>query len=449
MTHTELQDCRTVCISAPEEEVLNACREMGVRGYLIDGETGLVLMTSIAEAQRVVARFGVRAVEGPSAVQLRELPPAISRLSRKTSTSLRGAIVGFDGESMIGGWVYPDLAPDRRIRVFRGKTQIAEVTANLFRPDLFEAGIGDGIAGFSCRLPGLAGQGGDIEIRTIGGDVLARWAAPAPAPEAAAAAPARVATRLGAGEVPGPGAAGHYCVDLGGFSLDYYLVPGRSGRMVVFSPGFLDAKRFPYPYFQRMKWAQRLEDTCVFLTDPSLLLGDTQIGWFIGNRTTHYLPVVARYVETLAASLGTAPADLLFFGSSTGGFSSIGMAAHVRGARALAVNPQTNALKLHSPLQLANTLRSCLGVSSLVDAYRDYRPRLILSEMFRQLGHVPRMTIWQNFYDHYHVEHHLLPFLQEIKDLWPTEELDVRLAARPDEGHDPPDLQVIEPLFWP
>lgn len=449
MTNTELQDCRAVCIFATEEEVLHACREIGVRGYLIDGESGLVLMTLIADAQKVETRFGARAFERLSAVQLRELPPAISRLSRKTSTSARGVIDGFDGESMIGGWVHPDLAPDRRIRVFRGETQIAEVTTDLFRADLYEAGIGDGVAGFYCRLPGLAGRGGDIEIRTIGGDVVARWAAPAPAPEAAAAAPARVATRLGAGEVPGPGAAGHYCVDLGGFSLDYYLVPGRSGRMVVFSPGFLDATRFPYPYFQRMKWAQRLEDTCVFLADPSLLLGDTQIGWFIGNRTTHYLPVVARYVETLAASLGTAPADLLFFGSSAGGFSSIGMAAHVRGARALAVNPQTNALKLHSPQQLANTLRSCLGVSSLVDAYRDYRPRLMLSEMFRQLGHVPRMTIWQNFYDHYHVEHHLLPFLQEIKDLWPTEELDVRLAARPDEGHDPPDLQVIEPLFWP
>lgn len=482
MTNTELLDCRAVCIFVPEEDLLNACQEMGVRGYLIDGDSGLVLIAPTADAQTIEARFDALSFERLSAVRVKDLPSGIRRLSRKTPTKSRGRIDMFDGTSAIRGWIHPDLAPDLRVQIFRGDVLIAEVPTDVFRPDLFEAGVGDGIAGFSCVLPDLVARRGNVVIRNADGAVVASWtdpnAAATPVPAAAAAAagaaaagapvsqsplqpavvpaanaasrPASVATQLGLGEVPGAGDEGHYSVDLGGFALDYYLIPGKTNRMVVFSPGFLDAGRFPYPYFQRMKWAQRLEDTCVFLTDPTLLLGNTQIGWFVGDKTTHYLPVVAKYIETLAGSRGVVPADLLFFGSSAGGFSSIGFAAHVRGARALAVNPQTNALKLHSPMQLANTLRSCLGVTSLVDAYRDHKARLVLSEMFRRLEYVPRITIWQNFYDHYHVEHHLLPFLQEIKDLRPAEELDVRLTARPGERHDdPPDLSVIKHLFWP
>lgn len=434
---------------------MDSCREMGVRGYLIDGEDGLVLMTSAADAAAIGARFGTLAFTRMASVRARELPDEIRRLSRKVATTSRGRIDGCDGKTKIWGWFHPDRVPGREIQIFRGGERIGAVSTDVFRPDLFEAGVGDGVAGFICSLPDLASRRGDVTIRNLDGDLLDTWTDPVPSPATPAtpAAPAErrsVATTLGAGELPGAEAAGHYSVDLGRFALDYFLVPGKTKRMIVFSPGFLDAGRFPYPYFQRMKWAQQFEDTCVFLTDPTLLLGNTQIGWFIGDRTTHYLPVVARYLETLAASRGTAPAEILFFGSSAGGFSSIALAAHVRGARALAVNPQTNGLKLHSPSQLTNTLRSCLAISSLVDAYYgEYKERFVLSEMLRRLEYVPRMTIWQNFYDRYHVEHHLLPFLHEIKDLAPTEELDVHIAARPDEGHEPPNLAVIKHLFWP
>lgn len=217
--------------------------------------------------------------------------------------------------------------------------------------------------------------------------------------------------------------------------------------MIVFSPGFLDTRRYPYPYFQRMKWAEDFEETCIFLADPTLLLGNTQIGWFIGDKKTHYLPTVAKYLGSLAKSHSIPPQNITFFGSSAGGFSSIGLAAHLRGARALAVNPQTNALRLHSPSQLAATLRSCLEINDLDEAYRKYAGRFVLSEMFRQLGNVPRITIWQNFYDRYHLEHHLIPFINDVKDMNPTETIEIHMAARPDDGHDPPDLPVIRHLF--
>ena len=92
-----------------------------------------------------------------------------------------------------------------------------------------------------------------MTIRNLDGDLLDTWTDPAPSPAQTAtpAAPAErrsVATTLGAGELPGAEAAGHYSVDLGRFALDYFLVPGKTKRMIVFSPGFLDAGRFPYPY---------------------------------------------------------------------------------------------------------------------------------------------------------------------------------------------------------
>lgn len=342
------------------------------------------------------------------------------------------------------GLVRARRVPDRRLLLFQGETQVAEVALDVFRPDLYEAGIGDGIAGFQATVPDLRMDDPSFSIRNRAGERLF---------EAVPASAARKSLTRGPGTPLVPGAlpkaeeTGHFCADLGAFKLDYHVSEGNSKQLIVFSPGFLDKGRFPHPYFQRMKWAAEFDATCVFLADPTLLLGNTQIGWFLGDAKTHYMPAVADHIGKLAQSRGMTPADVLFFGSSAGGFSSIGFAAHLRGARALAINPQTDALRLHSPTQLAATLRSCFGMENVISARAAHAPRLVLTEMFRALGHVPPMTIWQNAYDRYHVDHHLMPFLDGLRALDLTDSVEVHLAARPEDGHDPPGLPVIRHLF--
>lgn len=233
------------------------------------------------------------------------------------------------------------------------------------------------------------------------------------------------------------------------FSLEYFLkINKKSEKLIVFSPGFLDGSKYQYPYFQRLKWSERISDNCLFLSDPTTLIGMTKIGWFVGDKETYYLPYIPDLIEKIAEKLGILKNDILFFGSSAGGFSSIAFASYLRGARAFAINPQTNALKLHDAQQLANTLKSCFGTASLVYANDIYCNRLNLINIFKETKNVPSITIWQNFYDYYHYREHLIPFLTSLSSFSDISKINVIIANEPEMGHAPPDLEKIKHLLW-
>ncbi|MCG6112935.1 MAG: hypothetical protein MEQ74_12240 [Paracoccus sp.] len=449
MSEKQAKEWDIIRIIDDPKAVLDLCDSLGSSGYFLEGKDRLRLIVPTADAGQIMAHVSVRTSILRSGIRVRNLPKGIRQLTRGIPTASIGAIDEWESGGEILGWFHPDQLPEGKIQVFSGQKLLVETEANIFRPDLFEAGVADGVAGFVCSCPAIEEGGPEVTLRNSAQKVLRTIASPKRTIASMQSQQVRssdIAPPI-AVDLPEPNASGQYRTALGEFSLDYYVSTGTANRMIVFSPGFLDTNRFPYPYFQRMKWAQNFNETCVFLADPSLLLGSTQIGWFIGDKRVHYLPIVAEFIRKLAQSRSIPSENVTFFGSSAGGFSSIGFAAHLRGACAIAVNPQTNGLRLHSPSQLAATLRSCLGVTDLGEAKHMYAERFILSEMFRQVGNVPRIKIWQNFYDRYHVEHHLLPFLDEIKDLSPTAAIEVHMPARPEDGHDPPDLSVIRHLF--
>lgn len=240
---------------------------------------------------------------------------------------------------------------------------------------------------------------------------------------------------------------GHHCIDLGAFSLDLFVRRGRNDKVTVFSPGFLDKRRYAYPYFQRLTWADSLEDTCIFLADPTVRIGTTQIGWFAGDSTTHYLPAVAQCIRAMTQGAGIAARNVRFFGSSAGGFSSIAFASHFEGSTALAVNPQTDCFRLHDPGELSATLSSCFGTTAIPLLRDRVGDRLVLTEVFRKTGVVPPMTIWQNFHDTYHYTHHLVPFLQGLADFPACSGAEVIVGSLKDLGHNPPGLDVLLPYL--
>ncbi|MHB8646275.1 MAG: hypothetical protein ACYDAR_10855 [Thermomicrobiales bacterium] len=75
-----------------------------------------------------------------------------------------GTFEGFQ-ESVIqmtvGGWVWDRSNPDTpvRVEIYDGAALIARVTADMFRPDLRDAGKGDGRHGFLHRLPARLADG--------------------------------------------------------------------------------------------------------------------------------------------------------------------------------------------------------------------------------------------------------------------------------------------------
>ena len=242
-------------------------------------------------------------------------------------------------------------------------------------------------------------------------------------------------------------AAGHYTVRFADFSLDLYFAPSDEKRALIFSPGYLDRKTFAVPYFQRTSWLPELGGVGISLADPTLNLNeDLGVGWFAGTRRCHYLVEVAEFLSRLLMELGIPNERTLFFGSSAGGFASIGFAAHLPGSFAFAVNPQTDLLRFHALSEIANLTRYGFGGVSVMALEQHFHSRFNLAALLRQAGHVPRSYIWQNIHDGYHYDRHLVPFLAELTKLQPAR---IRVEIGADKGldHNPPALPFLRPFF--
>lgn len=84
----------------------------------------------------------------------RLLRAIVSRWRRLRQGALRGHFDGFRG-STVAGWAQDGSDPSRRVIVelFEGRALVASVAAEVHRPDLLAAGIGDGRYGFEFPIP--------------------------------------------------------------------------------------------------------------------------------------------------------------------------------------------------------------------------------------------------------------------------------------------------------
>lgn len=240
---------------------------------------------------------------------------------------------------------------------------------------------------------------------------------------------------------------GHYAVRFEDFVLDLYFVPSSKRRALIFSPGYLDRKNFAIPYFQRTSWLPELGGVGISLTDPTLALAeDFGVGWFAGTKRCHYLLEIAKFLARLIETLEIPAERTLFFGSSAGGFASLGFAALLPGSLAFAINPQTDLLRFHALGEIANLTRHGFGGISIMALETHYHSRFNLAALLRQAGHVPQALIWQNVYDDYHYNRHLIPFMAELTQLHPAR---IRIEIGADEalGHNPPGLSFLKPYF--
>jgi hypothetical protein len=241
---------------------------------------------------------------------------------------------------------------------------------------------------------------------------------------------------------------GWYNVNLGAFTLDFYFRPSEFKRAWIFSPGWLDRKQFPVPYFQRAKWFSSLEGVGLSLSDPSLALDeDIQVGWFLGNDKTDYLYETAKYIGELLEFMGIPKEQINFFGSSAGGFSSLGFATYLRGSRALVVNPQTDLFRFHNIPELGKIIRSGFYSRNTTQINTEYPWRFSIYALFKKENYTPPCLIMINTADDWHVSEHVAPLLANLSGHALSNELTVKFFYDMDMGHNPPGPQIMLPIM--
>ncbi len=195
--------------------------------------------------------------------------------------------------------------------------------------------------------------------------------------------------------------------------------PG-SRSMIVFGQSALSTRdSYELPIYHRWTWVDEFPDvTCAVLSDPTLALDASLLGgWFQGTPDHYYAETGAELVRKLAEKLAICPDNIVFYGSSAGGFSSIVMAGEI-GAQAVAEIPQIVMSNYHVGSAVRGLLQHSYGGISLSEAKRRFGARMDITTRFLENRRLPSIIYLQNLADSVHVERHMVPFLGAVARIW-------------------------------
>lgn len=192
--------------------------------------------------------------------------------------------------------------------------------------------------------------------------------------------------------------------------------PGAQQRNVVNSKGELVTP----PFFQRWSWHDQFDESVITYADPCFFYdADIRIGWFVGEKSQWYLENAALVIERLSVNRNIKPQEILFYGSSAGGFVSIALATLVKDSRALVNNSQFILMNYEEEHldRLFNYLRMSYGELSRDEMVNLINYRINLIELFKREKYVPQISYYVNSDSSRDIHNQCIPFIEEISRL--------------------------------
>ena len=120
----------------------------------------------------------------------------------------------------------------------------------------------------------------------------------------------------------------------------------NSDKLLVMGPGAIndnsnhDRSR---PIFHRWSW--EFDVSTIHFNDPTLYLSDNILGgWGLGSMDNWYLKKISNIFNILISKFGLKNENVIFYGSSLGGFMSIMLATMVKDSVAIAEIPQLDVM---------------------------------------------------------------------------------------------------------
>src|SRR5699024_4863064 len=203
-------------------------------------------------------------------------------------------------------------------------------------------------------------------------------------------------------------------------SIYEYLVKRdkTSSNLTVIGSGTYDPNRYQLPVFQRFTWMNEIEGNVIYYNDPTLYLGDIRVGWGQGSLKEFPLSIIAETVKTFARKMNINNNQILFYGSSSGGFMSLVLGGYVKGASVLVNNPIT----IVSDSKYFNKFFSNIGEIaykgySLEKMKREFRERQDIRMLYKMLNYVPNIYCLVNAASEYDMEKHFKPMINESNKL--------------------------------
>lgn len=211
-------------------------------------------------------------------------------------------------------------------------------------------------------------------------------------------------------------------------------------RAVIFSNGAVNLKRSRGgAVFQRSTWWKEIEGHQIFVCDPGTV-GENAIGLGWGHLSPEYwaLPDISTAVRDLADVLGCSePERHVYFGSSGGGFMSIGLCALDTGSRAVVNNAQLDWTRW-MPRDVNNLRIARFGPLSPAEIRRKWPTTSSVLRLIASRNAAPHIDYLVNLASK-HDNAVELPMMREFIEEHPDVTANIRIFPYHDEasGHNP------------
>ena len=178
-----------------------------------------------------------------------------------------------------------------------------------------------------------------------------------------------------------------------------------------------DGKLIKPPFFRRWSWYKYFDENFIAYADPMFYLDEEIIlGWYVGDKDMWYLEIISLIIKKIARNINVANNNILFYGSSGGGFSSIELGTLIQDSKVLINNSQFNVLNYYpwASKKLFDVLKkSFIGMDD-DEIWDAINFRLNCIDLFKKEKYVPSINYYVNVNSEIDINNHCMPFLNEL-----------------------------------
>ncbi|MBZ9570431.1 hypothetical protein KQY27_02585 [Methanobrevibacter sp. TMH8] len=174
---------------------------------------------------------------------------------------------------------------------------------------------------------------------------------------------------------------------------------------------------FP-PIFNRWSWYEDFEESVLLYNDPTLYLEENvKLGWGVGSKDDYYLETISKIIELFAETNGISNNNILFYGSSGGGFTSIILGTLIKESKVLVNNAQLVLKNYYHKNVYKRMIKACFGNLDNNSIYEDYGHRLSVLEMFKKENYVPPIVYYVNSESKQDIINQCIPFIEGFLEI--------------------------------
>lgn len=206
------------------------------------------------------------------------------------------------------------------------------------------------------------------------------------------------------------------------YNSSIYSVPGlllwrgNKKKLVVFLPSALPVgKERNIPSFLRWTWAESLGGNVLVVDDPTISLTELYGGWFQGINGVSTFSSILELVKKVMSIADITEHDVVFHGSSLGGFGAIILSTMLPNSYAIAEVPQLDLRNYPVKSAIELLEKESFGRESISCAYLKRPFDISVLEAIKKYVCIPNFIIVTNSDDEAVLEHK--KFMNDIYEL--------------------------------